>query len=192
MFLGSFRPGDRFPQSGIGHVHLKLSEVSPIRYRSSHGLAQAGAHPSIEPAGQPDSRQSSGLPGPLPSILARFLARTRPAGDRMSEMGAEGAMVRSRLPQHEKPREIPSGTGNPGSDRPASGRDSAQVSITVRPSCPGMAQMALCHRIGQPKPLPASGRDSAQVSITWVFDLELSTLLGESRPGHYLFRTVDS
>ena len=61
----------------------------------------------------------------------------------MSEMGAEGAMVRSRLPQHEKPREIPSGTGNPGSDRPASGRDSAQVSITVRPSCPGMAQMAL-------------------------------------------------
>ena len=101
-------------------------------------------------------------PGPIPKVLWPRSGAIRPTRD-------------PALPQHGKPREIPS-----------------KCPIAVRPSCPGMAQMALCHRIGQPKPLPASGRDSAQVSITWVFDLELSTLLGESRPGHYLFRTVDS
>ena len=75
MFLGSFRPGDRFPQSGIGHVHLKLSEVSPIRYRSSHG-----GKPGL-PRCRQDYRESVGkVPGSV-GLFVRFFA-PEPSRDR--------------------------------------------------------------------------------------------------------------
>ena len=166
------------------------------------------------------SRHGTSGIGPLPSILARFLARTQPAGDRMSEMGAEGAMVRSRLPQHEKPREIPSGTGNPGSDRSLPqheipSKDGVAVppgsDRSLRGQCPTVWQGSFDssrdsrHRSafatgwpgiavppGSDRSLPQHRKFFRFPVAPWVFDLELSTLLGESRPGHYLFRTVDS
>ena len=63
----------------------------------SPGLPRVGREGAWVGRTAPDFLSDFSLPshpgiGPLPSILARFLARTRPAGDRMSEMGAEGAM----------------------------------------------------------------------------------------------------
>merc|ERR1712077_156871 len=64
------------------------------------------------------------------------------------------------------------------------GRDSAQVSITVRPSCPGMAQMALATESdsrNRSLPQHGRGRDSAQVSITVRPGTMRKTVLGISR-----------
>ena len=71
------------------------SRVGPVlQYRSDRSGSRSIAKGSVENRLFVRFRLLPSHPGigPLPSILARFLARTRPAGDRMSEMGAEGVM----------------------------------------------------------------------------------------------------
>ena len=167
MFLGSFRPGDRFPQSGIGHVHLKLSEVSPIRYRSSRAFATGWPGIAVPPGS----------------------ARSRSHRERS---------VRSRLPQHE----IPSKDGvavPPGPARSLRGQcpilwqgsfDSSRDSRHRSAFATGWPGIAVPP--GSARSLPQHRNFFRFPVAPWVFDLELSTLLGESRPGHYLFRTVTS
>ena len=154
--------------------------------------AQAGAHPSIEPAGQPDSRQSS---GPLPSgtePFGRLSTRNRARFPAVPPGSARS------LPRHE----IPSKDGvavPPGPARSLRGQcpilwqgsfDSSRDSRHRSAFATGWPGIAVP---------PGSARSLPQHRIffrfpvaPWVFDLELSTLLGESRPGHYLFRTVNS
>ena len=182
-----------------------MSRVGPVlQYRSD----RSGSRPK-------ERRERVSDPGclstrfPARMVLQYLRDRPAPAGSEVSDPGCLSTRNGARFPAvppgsaRSLPRhEIPSKDGvavPPGSARPLRGQcpilwqgsfDSSRDSRHRSAFATGWPGIAVPP--GSARSLPQHRNFFRFPVAPWVFDLELSTLLGESRPGHYLFRTVTS